>query len=81
MDKTVDRLIDQLKAWRETEHAAQQDVDDAEARMVAADMKWQEAKNSLRVVGAKVQAIRDELIVSISDYTEPADNAFNSSEV
>jgi fructose-specific phosphotransferase system component IIB len=77
MDYTaVNALIESLAQWRATEQAASQDVEDADAKVVAADVKFQEAKRRLKCIEAKVSQIQTELADLIIEQTEPDENVF-----
>jgi hypothetical protein len=77
MDLTaVCSLIQNLKLWRETELAAQQDVDDHEARVIAADLCHIEAKRGLAQIERKIEAIQQELADAIFEHTTPLELLF-----
>jgi len=64
-------LIDTLTVWRATEHAALQDVEDAEAHVIAQDMRLTEAKRRAGCVSARVHQIENELADLIMEQTAP----------
>ena len=64
-------MIDNLTVWRATEFAALQDVEDAEAHVIAQDMRLTEAKRRAGCVSAKVNQIQNELADLIMERTSP----------
>lgn len=76
----IAHLLDELTKWRETEHAAQLDIDDTEAHLIACDLKHQEAKPAHQCVVAKVTAVENELASAIIDHTSPVEIVFLEGE-
>jgi len=62
-------LIEDLRKWRETEMAAQQDVEDAER-------KANRARTALKHVQDEVKAACDAVDDAILDYTAPLEIVF-----
>jgi len=74
MDLTpVAALIENLAKWRETEHAAAQDVEDADARVIAMDIRLTEAKRRHDQIKHKTDQIQTELADAIMALTAPPD--------
>ena len=64
-------LIEDLRKWRETELAAEQDVEDAER-------KANKTRAALRHVQAEVKAATDAIDRALNDYTTPLQIIFIS---
>lgn len=78
--KAITDLVADLKLWRETELASQQGIDDAEAHVIAADLKLQEYKDRHKAIAAKVDALGTELAEAIDDHTAPLEIVFLEGE-
>jgi hypothetical protein len=73
MDLTaIADLMADLATWRATELAAAQDVEDADAHVIAMDVKFQEAKRRLICVTNKVNQIQRELADRVNAQTAPS---------
>lgn len=64
-------LLTELAKWRETEQAALQDVEDADAQVIALDLRFQEAKRRAMVVTNKVRQLQAEVGNAITEMTDP----------
>lgn len=76
MDDAIADLMEEYRKWQETELAAQQDVDDCEAWVIAADLKLQAAKDALKHVSSQLEAAQHKLADAIDDATAPAEIVF-----
>ncbi len=77
----VHAIMDDYALWRGTEVVAKQDVEDAEFRAVAADLRLQEARDALRDVSAKLSAIEDELAEAVDQHTAPSPLLYLTSDL
>jgi len=73
-------LIDNLTVWRATEHAALQDVEDAEAHVVAYDLRLAEAKRRHGQIKYKTDQIQNELADLIMAVSAPPDLILTAAE-
>ncbi len=77
----VHAIMDSYALWRGTEVVAKQDVEDAEYRAVAADLRLQEARDALKAITARLSAIEDELAEAVEQHTAPSPLLYLTSDV
>ncbi len=77
----VHAIMDEYALWRGTELIAQQEVDDAEARVIAADLRLQEAKAAHRDITAKVNKAHTRLAEAVEQHTAPSPLLYLTSDV